>query len=288
MSKQRSGSEKVGDDYEQTLLTWADGSRVAGRVLGLSNSGYAVGSLASGQGFIWHPTFDEPQLFDDWLANQEGGVTLPTPSTAVVGVVEDVANNKLAFSVNGGAYFVQVDLNETDEPNVNVVSFSEGVIAVGQGYDPSTDTTYIVGQLTTDGEVEQIVASSQGLGEFSSEVLAGLPGFSETTVSDISSDGSSISGFTQQLWTDPNNFQGLFWDSNDPSSVAEIGSLLSDRPTSQGLGAFKGGAVGQQGGSADAIVYTDDGGLIALEDGLNTSVADCSFTRWCSIVVGLY
>ena len=235
--------------------------------------------LASGQGFIWHPTFDEPQLFDDWLANQEGGVTLPTPSTAVVGVVEDVANNKLAFSVNGGAYFVQVDLNETDEPNVNVVSFSEDVIAVGQGYDPSTDTTYIVGQLTTDGEVQQIVASSQGLGEFTSEVLAGLPGFSETTVRDISSDGSSIAGFTLNP-DDPRNLQGLFWDSSDPSSVTEIGSLLSDRPTSQGLGAFKGGAVGQQGGNADAVVYTDDGGLVALEDGLNTSSADSSFTRW--------
>ena len=130
--------QKGGDNYEQTLLTWSDGSRVVGRVLGFSDSGYAVGSLTSGEGFIWHSSFDEPQIFDDWIAeSRRWRIALPTPSTAVVGVVEDVANNKLAFSVNGGAYFVQVDLNETDEPNVNVVSFSEDFIAVGQGYDRS-------------------------------------------------------------------------------------------------------------------------------------------------------
>ena len=38
--------EKVGADYEQRLLTWADGSRVVGRVVGNTDSGYALISLS--------------------------------------------------------------------------------------------------------------------------------------------------------------------------------------------------------------------------------------------------
>ena len=40
---------------------------------------------------------------------------------------------------------------------------------------------------------------------------------------------------------------------------------------------LRGGVVGEQGGNADAVVYTDDGGLFALEDGLSTSLAASSF-----------
>ena len=56
MSKQQSGSEK-GDDYEQTLLTWPDGSRVTGRVTGNTDSGYALISLADGGAAIYHEDF---------------------------------------------------------------------------------------------------------------------------------------------------------------------------------------------------------------------------------------
>ncbi|MBC8350921.1 MAG: hypothetical protein H8E66_02980 [Planctomycetes bacterium] len=97
-----------------TLLEYANGDPFEGVVEDVSNHGYAVGFTADSQGFIWHESFDEPQIFDDWLESQRtsGDPSLPSPSTSVVAIAEDTVNGKLLFAVNGSANFVQVDAPE--------------------------------------------------------------------------------------------------------------------------------------------------------------------------------
>jgi hypothetical protein len=96
------------------LLTDAGSNPFQGKVLDVSDHGYAVGQTLDGKGFIWHESFAEPLIFDDWLETKrvEGDPILEDPSTSVVAVAEDTVNGKLLFAVNGSAYFVQVDAPE--------------------------------------------------------------------------------------------------------------------------------------------------------------------------------
>ena len=99
-----------GEGFTLTLLTWEGGSRVLGKVLDISNAGYAVGETTDGRGFIWHSSFDGvqipfvgTQIFDDWLESIPEGATLPSASSAVVAVAEEPETSSLLFAVSGSA-----------------------------------------------------------------------------------------------------------------------------------------------------------------------------------------
>ncbi|MDA1054729.1 MAG: dockerin type I domain-containing protein [Planctomycetota bacterium] len=95
-------------------LTDSSGAPFEGIVTDVSNHGYAVGVTKDNEGFIWHESFAEPLIFDDWLETKReaGDPSLPSASTSVVAIAEDILNGKLLFAVNGSAYFVQVDAPE--------------------------------------------------------------------------------------------------------------------------------------------------------------------------------
>ncbi len=105
-----------------TLLKDSSGNRVEGRVLDVSNHGYAVGETRDGRGFIWHPSFDGvhssfngAQIFDDWLTATPGGTTLSFASKGVEAIAEDTADGQLLFALSdyeapGASAFVEVEV----------------------------------------------------------------------------------------------------------------------------------------------------------------------------------
>jgi hypothetical protein len=104
------------------LLKDSAGDRFEGRVLDVSNLGYAVGETLDGRGFIWHPSFDGvqspfngAQIFDDWLAAIPSGTTLPFASKGVEAIAEDRAAGQLLFALSdyeqpGASAFIEVDV----------------------------------------------------------------------------------------------------------------------------------------------------------------------------------
>ena len=90
------------------LLTDVNGDPFQGRVLGVTDHGWAVGRTSDNQGFIYDPNLGYAELFNTWLADQ--GVTLPDPSASVNAVVEDPVHGQLLFADTGSSFFVGVDM----------------------------------------------------------------------------------------------------------------------------------------------------------------------------------
>jgi Ca2+-binding RTX toxin-like protein len=110
-----------------TGLTEADGDPFYGVVWGVTDNGYAVGETYAGAGFIWHESFAEPRLFDEWLLT-EYGVTLLTPSSRVEAAYFDGTN--LNFAVWGSAYYVSVPVEgepPPEPPTPTVTGATDGV-----------------------------------------------------------------------------------------------------------------------------------------------------------------
>lgn len=108
-----------------TLLKDSNGNRFEGRVLDVSNLGYAVGETIDGRGFIWHSTFSEPLIFEDWLNERDENYSPKINSLGVVAVSEDRVNGKLRFALSdidsaGASYFVEVDVPEIQANSVNL------------------------------------------------------------------------------------------------------------------------------------------------------------------------
>jgi hypothetical protein len=109
-------------DSTRNLIPLADslGQAFQGRVLDVSDLGYAVGETRDGKGFIWHPSFDGvqssfkgAQIFEDWLLSKDAGYTPQIISKGVEAVAEDRVNGKLLFALSdyetpGASFFVTV------------------------------------------------------------------------------------------------------------------------------------------------------------------------------------
>ncbi len=102
-----------GEDWQNlTLLRTESGENLYGKVLGVTDNGYAVGTSSMG-GFIWHSTWAFAQLFNDWALN-EFGISIPTWVTSVNDVYFDGTN--LNFALQGSAYFLTTPVEPTAVP----------------------------------------------------------------------------------------------------------------------------------------------------------------------------
>jgi hypothetical protein len=145
------------------LLKDSAGNRFEGGVLDVSDLGYAVGTTASGKGFIWHPSFDGvqspykgAQIFDTWLATIPGSnnTVLSPASKGVEAISEDKVNGKLLFALSdyeapGTSYFVSATVagvgsgggeqpthtgtTGNDNFNITVSSANQRVYVMGLG-----------------------------------------------------------------------------------------------------------------------------------------------------------
>jgi hypothetical protein len=109
-------------DANRNLILLKDsvGNRFEGAVLDVSDLGYAVGTTASGKGFIWHPSFTEPKIFENWLEERQAGYTPQILSKGVEAISEDRINGKLRFALSdyeapGASFYVEVDAPEIIE-----------------------------------------------------------------------------------------------------------------------------------------------------------------------------
>ncbi|TWU04312.1 hypothetical protein Pla52n_23520 [Stieleria varia] len=170
-------------------------------------------------------------------------------------------------------------------------SLPDHFLAVDQGFDTNTDTTYLVGAMNqqTDSPIATLVTSVD-LETFQVDELIGLgPG---TQVGGISSDGVRIAGVSKSPGTISVG-EGTTWLSSAPDSPTGIGLVPGNPATSVAISAWSGGVVGDQGGIQDGIVWTPTGGLVVLPDGggLSTAVdvsvnGDTSVGFASSIVLG--
>ena len=102
---------------ELRVLKDAEGQFFEGVVLDVSNLGYAVGETIDGKGFIWHPSFAKPLIFEDWLAERQPDYSPAVTSFGVVAISEDRVNGKLRFALSdigaaGASYYAEVDVAE--------------------------------------------------------------------------------------------------------------------------------------------------------------------------------
>ena len=179
----------VWDSQRQLILLKDDqGNPFQGRVLDVSNHGYAVGETRDGRGFIWHPTFDGvqspfngAQYFEDWLAAVPGGTTLSFASKGVEAIAEDPVDGQLLFALSdyeapGASAFVEVDVAGIADSLVvtsavhqgklpeNVVSTGIATLEIGLRGSVTFDVTKLdraslfIGdeRNTTSGEVQSI------------------------------------------------------------------------------------------------------------------------------------
>lgn len=129
-----------------TELQDYNGDAFEGKVISVSDNGYAVGQSSDGLGFIWHESFAGVRMFDEWLLT-EHGETLPTTVTSVVDVL--FAGNKLHFAVNGSAYLVSVEVADTSPfPYHNKGS---GMDVNGDGQVVPLDVLIVINAINANG-----------------------------------------------------------------------------------------------------------------------------------------
>jgi hypothetical protein len=158
-------------DANRNLILLKDsvGNRFEGAVLDVSDLGYAVGTTASGKGFIWHPSFDGvqspykgAQIFDTWLATIPGSnnTVLSPASKGVEAIAQNKVNGKLLFALSdyeapGTSYYIETavtgiaSLPEAEALNGLIpVPDNVGVVAFGSDIQPKTITVKNAGLAT--------------------------------------------------------------------------------------------------------------------------------------------
>ena len=105
------------------LLKDANGNRFQGRVLDISNLGYAVGETIDGKGFIWHPSFTGAKIFENWLTERQATYSPTILSKGVEAIAEDRINGKLIFALSdyeapGASFYVEVEAPEIIEQDI--------------------------------------------------------------------------------------------------------------------------------------------------------------------------
>lgn len=109
-----------GPERALRILEDGNGDPILGSVNDVSDLGFVVGAFFDSNfnsfGFIWSPEFDDGvQLFEDWLAEQSPGATLPFASADVSSIA--TGNGKAFFTVAGAlGEFAFVDVTIDGSP----------------------------------------------------------------------------------------------------------------------------------------------------------------------------
>ena len=148
-------------------------------------------------------------------------------------------------------------LGQLNVREVSIIQAPSNFEFVDMGYDSVTDEVGIVGYVTNGTErtatVFELNADRDG---FTEQTLADLPGAtSSAEVSAISSDAHRIAGFSSS--TDSIDVEGATWLRSDPTNSTAIGFLPNTPNRSTAVGAWSGGVVGDSGGSAKAIKWSN-------------------------------
>lgn len=221
----------VWDSQRQLILLKDDqGNPFQGRVLDVSNHGYAVGETRDGRGFIWHPTFDGvqspfngAQYFEDWLAAVPGGTTLPFASKGVEAIAEDPVDGQLLFCLSdyeapGASAFIEVDVAAIGVPAKPVPNFQHVPYRANSAFNLTWDAaenanSYIVqiNNLSTGTVERKVAATSPQL-----SVTIAQPGNYAVWVQGVGANGQ------HGPWSDATNFTVV----TRPPAIIAGGSTL--------------------------------------------------------------
>ena len=105
---------KDGSSYDPTLLTWEDGTRVVGKVVDISNSGYAVVALTDGGAAIYSAEMGTVSMADFVALHGEGAV-LPDLDDPVVAIAE-IGSNTLQMLFE--SFLVRLSLTQEIIPTI--------------------------------------------------------------------------------------------------------------------------------------------------------------------------
>ena len=142
---------------------------------------------------------------------------------------------------------------------VNIIQAPSNYQFVDMGYDATTNEVGIVGHIVNGADrtatVFELNAASNG---FTTQTLADLPGAtSNAEVNGISSDASRIAGLSSSA--NSANNEGATWLRTNPNAPVGIGFTNGTLNTSSAFGAWQDGVVGESGGQARAITWTNSG-----------------------------
>ncbi|MEZ6124150.1 MAG: CARDB domain-containing protein [Planctomycetaceae bacterium] len=130
----------------QTILKDGRNDFFQGTVLDVTDSGFAVGTTVDGKGFIWHPSFPEPKIFEDWLTEQQADYAPAVVSKGVEAISEDATTGILRFALSdyenpGASYYVEVQLDAVPLPDLAATTFAVTDHAAADG---TTSVTFTV------------------------------------------------------------------------------------------------------------------------------------------------